>query len=81
MSESKLATLKGKAFALKQLRLRRQANKKVKRVDNSRLYAGSDMYYYCQSCGEEIRLPEAHTCSVPSLCTECKAMKECGWLE
>jgi RNA polymerase-binding transcription factor DksA len=76
-----LATTQGKVHALEQLRLRREKNKDIKKVDNAKLYAGSNMYYYCKSCNKEIVLPESHTCAVPSLCDECKALKELGWLE
>lgn len=76
-----LATTQGKEFALEQLHKRREANQYRQRVDNSRLCAGSPMYYYCKSCGWEIVLPETHTCPAPSLCEECEALRELGWLE
>lgn len=74
------ATQQGKAFALKALAARRKANKSRKRVDNSSLHAGSPMYFYCVTCGEEIVVPENYT-TKPDLCTECQALKSAGWLE
>jgi len=76
-----LATTQGKEHALEQLRQRREKYKDRKKINNSSLYAGSPMYYYCKSCNEEMVLPESHACAAPSLCDECKALKEFGWLE
>jgi len=75
-----LATEKGKEFALAALKKRREKNKDKKRVDNSSLYAGSPMYFYCITCGEEFTVPESYTAR-PSLCEECQALKALGWLE
>ena len=76
-----LATEQGKEAALKALKERKEKNRDREKVDNSKLYAGSPMYYYCKACGEEIVLPETHICPAPSLCRECHALKDCGWLE
>jgi hypothetical protein len=76
-----LATEKGKEYALKKLAERREKNKGKERVNNANLYAGSPMYYYCIVCGEEMTLPENHTCAAPKHCDECKALLDCGWLE
>lgn len=52
------------------------------RMDNSRLPAGSPMYYYCKSCGHEAGvLPETHMDRPPQLCKECQMLKELGWLD
>jgi hypothetical protein len=75
-----LATERGKEYALEQLKKRREKNKDIKKVDNASLYAGSPMYYYCRVCDEEMKLPETHTCAAPTLCEECKALRERGWL-
>jgi len=69
-----------KEQALEELRERKEKNKDRVRIKNSDLYAGSDMYYYCVICGEEMRLPETHTCAAPTHCNECKALIENGWL-
>ncbi len=74
------ATTQGKQFALKELAERREANKKKKRIDNSSLPAGSPMYFDCVGCGEAIGVPEGYW-SRPSLCEECHALKQLGWLE
>lgn len=74
------ATTKGRKHAIEQLNHRRAH--KPKQIDNASLYAGSPMYYYCVSC-EHIAavLPECHSSPAPTLCKECAALKECGWLE
>lgn len=75
-----LATEQGKKFALEALKQRR-ANK-PKRIDNSSLYAGSPMYYYCCSCGHlSDVVSEGDYSGYNDLCKECRALKKCGWLE
>lgn len=75
-----LATEKGKEFALKALKKRREENAKKERVKNWTLPAGSPMYFYCLTCSEEIVVPENYI-TIPKLCRECLALKEVGWLE
>lgn len=65
---------------LKALEQRRARNAKRERVDNATLFAGSDMYYYCRACGQEMTLPEAHTCPVPTLCRACRVLEAKGIL-
>ena len=79
MTERKLATEQGKEYALGKLQERR--DNKPDKVQNDRLPAGAPMFYYCVSCGAEMTLPESHWRSPPRLCSECVALKECGWLE
>lgn len=74
------ATELGKDEALKKLEERKEKNKDIKRVNNRDLYAGEPMYYYCGECGEEMTLPESHSCPAPQFCDECKALKNEGWL-
>jgi transcription elongation factor Elf1 len=74
-----LSTEKGKEFALEALQKRREKNSKKERVNNSSLSAGSPMYFYCPSCGEEIVVPENYI-DRPKLCEECQALKILGWL-
>ena len=64
------------------LKERRAKAKKIKRIDNASLYAGSAMYYYCHDCGLESDVrgesdfsPVCHTCG------PCQSMKDKGWLE
>ncbi len=76
-----LATEKGKEYAIKQLNLRRKKFKNIKKVDNASLRIGASMHYYCESCNAEMKLPENHRCPIPELCTECREMKEKGWLK
>lgn len=75
-----LATTKGKKKALKALASRRKNI--PEQVDNSRLIAGSPMYYYCKTCGHLADcLPECHIYPPKQLCNECQALKDLGWLE
>lgn len=50
---------------------RKARNKSKRRMSNSALYAGSPMYYYCHLCGNEMVLPESHSCIAPRYCHEC----------
>jgi hypothetical protein len=76
------ATEQGKEYALAELARRRELSKTQKKIDNSSLVAGSPMYYYCQSCGQLADcLPESHFNPPRKLCSECRALKDCGWLE
>lgn len=74
------ATTQGKVAAIKALANRRARNKDRKRVDNSRLPAGSPMYFDCISCGQEMSVPEDYTTRA-KLCQECQALKDMDWLE
>lgn len=74
-------TTKGKDYAIEQLKLRRKKNEGQEHIYDGSLRAGSPMHYYCIGCDELMTLPENHTCPVPTLCEECKALKKCGWLE
>ncbi|HSX39903.1 MAG TPA: hypothetical protein VLI92_04930 [Candidatus Saccharimonadales bacterium] len=56
----------------------RKANK-PDQIDNSALYAGSPMYYYCISCGHlSDKLREDWTLPPNKLCPECQALKDLG---
>jgi hypothetical protein len=50
-------------------------------IDNSELYAGSDMYYYCKYCGIlSDQLPETWWLNPPSrICDHCQTLIEFGW--
>jgi hypothetical protein len=70
----------GKEAALKALAERR-ANP-PKQVDNSSLYAGSPMYFYCRCCGHlSDVLPESYTTRPKSLCSDCNDLNDKGWLD
>lgn len=74
-----LATLQGKEAALKALKRR---DNQPERINNSSLVAGSPMYFYCQSCGHVADvLPESYWSPPSSLCDECAALRNLGWLE
>jgi hypothetical protein len=75
-----MMTQEGKEIALQALDARRAD--KPKQIDNSSLYAGSSMYYYCKVCGHiSDVLPESYFGRPRQLCGECQALKDCGWLE
>ena len=51
-------------------------------IDDSSLYAGSPMHFYCVSCGHlSDVLPESYTTRPARLCPECDALKGKGWLD
>lgn len=50
---------------------RKLVNGKLPRVDNSKLPAGSPMYYYCRLCGQTMILPELHMEMAPRYCEYC----------
>ena len=53
-----------------------------RQVDNTRLYAGKPMVFYCHACGwvSDI-MPEDYFVSRPRhLCSECQALLERGWM-
>lgn len=73
-------TTQGKEAAVNALKERR--NSKPEQIDNSSLYAGSSMTFYCVSCGHVSDVvPEGYISPPAKLCGECKAMKDLGWLE
>ena len=65
---------------LRALLKRRKDNKAIVKKNNASLWAGSPMYYYCNSCDDEMALPEAHTCAAPRLCRECQGLVNLGLL-
>lgn len=78
-----LTTDKSRDFALKALAERRADP--PDQINNASLYAGSNMYYYCISCGHlSDVLPELWDPRVTQpkkICNECQALKDLGWLE
>lgn len=70
-----------KALALKELKARQKKNRTEKQIDNSSLYAGSPMYFYCYSCqGVSDILPEDYRCVPKHLCNLCQELKDNGWI-
>ena len=64
--------------AMKQFKKRKKANS-GKQVDNSSLYAGSPMYYYCRYCGELTEvLSESHWGSPKRVCDPCDVLHQHG---
>jgi hypothetical protein len=68
-----------KAKALKALAERKKHP--PEHIDNSRLCAGSPMYFYCHECGHTAEVcPESYTWRPKQFCDECQDMKDKGWL-
>jgi len=52
----------------------------VGQIDNSSLYAGSPMFYYCRYCGlRSDTLPEGWLSGPKQICEECRKMED--WLK
>jgi hypothetical protein len=75
-----MKTQLGKKAALKALAVRRAHYKTVTLPRNEDLPAGAPMYFRCLGCGATMVEPEGWI-TRNSLCTECAALKELGWLE
>jgi hypothetical protein len=53
-----------------------------KQINNSSLYAGSPMYFYCRYCGHlSDVLPETYINPPSHVCRECDNLKDLGWLQ
>lgn len=58
---------------------KRQKENKGKQIDNSSLYAGSPMYFYCRFCGcQTAVLPEDYTCTPKRVCDPCEILHAHG---
>ncbi len=64
--------------ALNTLEERKTRNSTIERVRNSDLQAGSPMYYYCRSCGQEMTRPETHFGAAPTHCSFCTNLISSG---
>jgi len=52
---------------------RKQKAREIGQIDNSTLYAGEPMYFYCKYCGLlSDTLPEDYTCTPNHVCKECE---------
>lgn len=54
----------------------------IEKVDNSALHPGAPMYFYCRHCGlpTEI-LPEDYDFRPITECSQCRGLRNEGWLE
>lgn len=75
------AVPENKEEALKALEERR--NNPPKEIDNASLYAGSPMYYYCESCDHlaDVLAESDFSTKPKELCGFCRTLKNRGWLE
>ncbi len=79
-SEEKRVTAGQRAKA-ERLLAERKANK-PQQIDNSSLYAGSPMYFYCRECGHESDVKsEDYTDTPRRYCRPCQEMIDKGWLK
>ena len=61
-------------LAMEQYKIRKKRYE-GKQIDNSRLPAGSPMYYYCKFCGCPTQtLPESHIRAPKVKCDPCEAL-------
>ena len=71
-----------KEAAIKQFRRRFEFAKKQQNYNNNDLPAGSPIYVYCGFCNILVeRLPEDYLFSHFTECSQCKGLRENGWLE
>lgn len=48
-----------------------------KKIDNSRLPAGSNMFFYCKHCAVLTDvLPELYTCTPKQICFDCEKLQQ-----
>lgn len=67
--------------ALKQF-VKRYQKYQGKQIDNSTLYAGSPMHYYCQFCGKPTEtLPEGHRSRPKVKCDPCVVIESHGLMD
>jgi hypothetical protein len=60
----------------------RRYRAKPEPIDNSRLVAGSPMYFYCKACGAYITsLPEGYLTVPPRYCEACEDLKTLALLD
>lgn len=70
-----------KEKACEQFVRRRRYAFQIEKIDNSGLHAGSPMYFYCKECGVPTEvLPEDYLFTPFSQCSQCKGLKDEGWL-
>ena len=71
-----------KLTGLRGLAERKRRARKIGKINNSALYAGSPMYFYCRFCGlESDVLPESYSGITPRrVCDECQGLVTQGLL-
>jgi len=71
----------GRTERLAELAVRRSSSMTIGQIDNSKLYAGSSMYYYCRYCGVQTDvLPETWFVTPPrKVCDDCTSLITLGW--
>lgn len=53
-----------------------------KKIDNSSLYAGSPMYFYCRGCTvHHATLPESYITPAPKYCDSCQVLVNHGLMD
>lgn len=59
--------------------LKRKTENAGKQINNTTLYAGSPMYFYCKHCGVLTdKLPETYVTPPKTCCDDCKELEKLG---
>lgn len=78
-------TVKGKAFALNELKKRRETKPDIiEEPDYVDVFDEYDVLFYCVACGHISDVKKVGILKFypgKLLCNECQALKEVGWLE
>ena len=70
-----------KDIAIESFVRRYNKHSKEEKIDNSKLYAGSPMYFYCRGCTCHVAtLPECYISPPPRYCDSCKVLVDHGIL-
>jgi hypothetical protein len=65
-------------LAMRMFKERKAANE-GKQIDNSSLYAGSPMFYYCRFCGAHTQtVPESYWGRIKTVCDPCDVLHKHG---
>lgn len=70
-----------KAKAIEQFSQRRLYSSQIEKMDNSSLYAGEPMYFYCKYCGVPTEvLSEDYLFPPFEKCSQCSGLEKMNWL-
>lgn len=82
MNEPKTDSQYAKEAACEQFVRRRNYAIQIEKIDNAGLHAGAPMYFYCKHCGIPTEvLSEDYLFKPFEECSQCKGLKEEGWLD
>ena len=85
LQEIRIETVMNDMELAKQESIRQFVNRKQHapaRIDNSKLHAGSPMYFYCKYCDHMADvLPEDYLCRPRQECSQCLELVNQGWID